>query len=55
MKKEIRILKQATNDSRVFSRFSENDILSLKSMNCIRGGDGGEDIWVDPPPPPPKP
>ncbi len=52
MKTKVESVKMAGKNGQVFSQFSENEILSPKFMNCIRGGDGGEDVWV---PPPPKP
>ena len=54
MKNAFESTKQVENEVRGFSKFSDMDILSLKSMNLIRGGDGGEED-LPPPPPPPKP
>jgi hypothetical protein len=53
MKNLFASVKLVKDQGKSFPKFSENDILSSKSMNCIRGGDGGEDVWSDPPPPKP--
>jgi len=53
MKNAFESKKQVRNDVQGFSKFSEMEILSPKSMNLIRGGDGGEDDISIPPPPKP--
>jgi hypothetical protein len=53
MKVAFESTNQVRNCDQVFSKFSENDILSTKSMNLIRGGDGGENVIIIPPPPRP--
>ena len=54
MKKEFGSVSQNSKFEKFLSNFSDSDILSSYSMNCIRGGEGGESDPV-PPPPPPKP
>lgn len=55
MKKVPESVKPVKNENDLFSRFSENEILSLQSMSRVRGGDGdgGLPIIIIPPPPPP--
>ena len=53
MKNVFRSSNQVMNVEKSFTKFSENEILSAKSMMCIRGGSG--DGGVSNPPPPPKP
>ena len=41
------------------SKLSEKEMLNLRAMSIVRGGDGegdgGADIIIIPPPPPPRP
>lgn len=51
MKKVNNAVKVVKNESDLFSIFSEEEILSLQSMSCVRGGDGdgGDPIIIIPP------
>lgn len=51
MKKVFESAKPVKNEEDLFSGFSENEILSLQSMICIRGGseDGSDPIIIIPP------
>lgn len=51
MKKANKSVKSIKNVNDAFSNFSENQILSLQSMSCIRGGtaDGSDPIIIIPP------
>jgi hypothetical protein len=50
MKNLFRSANQVKNLKNSFSNFSEENILSNWEMNCVRGGDGGDEL-----PPHPKP
>jgi len=51
MKKVPKSEKPIKKENDPFSRFSENEILSLQAMSCVRGGegDGGDPIIIIPP------
>jgi hypothetical protein len=53
MKKNVDSTGKVVFNDQVFQKFTENEILSMSSMNRIRGGDGGEEIIMIPPPPKP--
>ena len=58
MKTETKNVNLVKTIYRLFSNFSENEILLPNSMLLIRGGDGldpGGGIIIIPPPPPPPP
>ena len=54
MKKVPKSVMPVKNEIDLFSRFSEEEILSLQAMSCVRGGDGLDPIIIIPPPPPPQ-
>jgi len=51
MKEVFESTKPGKNEEDVFSGFSENEILSLQAMSCLRGGseDGSDPIIIIPP------
>ena len=50
MKKIIKSPKSVESETEVLSNFTENQILSLHEMNCVRGGDPeGDPIIIIPP------
>jgi len=53
MKRENKSEKIIRNLDHLVSNLSDNEILSLRAMRCVRGGkgEGGEDIPIIPPPP----
>lgn len=40
MKKAIRSSEETRNFDQLISKLSENEILNIQAMSCIRGGDG---------------
>jgi hypothetical protein len=50
MKKVNKSVKSDKHENDVFSIFSEEEILSLQAMLCVRGGDptGGDPIIIIP-------
>lgn len=50
MKKADKSAEAFRNFDQLISRFSENEILSIEAMSCVRGGegDGGEVIIEKP-------
>jgi hypothetical protein len=52
MKKAVKSAEAVRNFDQLISKFSENEILSIKAMSCVRGGegegDGGEPIIFKP-------
>jgi hypothetical protein len=57
MKKVPESVKPVRNENDLYSRFSENEILSQESMSYVHGGDGdgGDPIIIIPPKPPTAP
>jgi hypothetical protein len=57
MRRADKSAKTTRNLDLLVSRLSENEMLNLRSMSNVRGGDGegdgGEDIIIIPPPPKP--
>jgi hypothetical protein len=55
MKRADKSAKMTRNLDLLVSKLSENEILDLHAMRCVRGGDGegGGNIIIIPPPPPP--
>lgn len=57
MRRADKSANETRNLSLLISKLSENEILNIQAMSCIRGGDGeangGEDIIIIPPPPRP--
>jgi hypothetical protein len=55
MKRADNSTKTARNFDLLISGLSENEILNLQTMSCVRGGDGegngSGDIIIIPPPP----
>lgn len=53
MKNVKKLAKSIKHDNDAFSNFSENQILNLQAMSCVRGGDadGGVPIIIIPPRP----
>ena len=50
MKNVSNTLKPVKSETEVLSNFTENQILSLLEMNCVRGGDPeGDPIIIIPP------
>ncbi len=57
MKNVFESANQVRNEGHSFSKFFSKEILSSRDMNCIRGGDAGDDgggsgIGTPPPPEP---
>ena len=50
MKKVLKTLKLVKNEIDLFSSFSEEEILSLQAMSCVRGGDAIQDPIIIIPP-----
>ena len=59
MRKTAKSSKETRNLDLLVSKLSENEMLNLKALSIVRGGDGegngSEDIIIIPPPPPPIP
>jgi hypothetical protein len=56
MKKTVKTGKLISNFDQLFSHFSEDEILNVRSLISIRGGDGADNgNGTTPPPPPPPP
>jgi hypothetical protein len=55
MKRAGSSVKTTRNFDLLISKLSENEILNLKAMSSVRGGEGvgGGDIIIIPPPPKP--
>lgn len=55
MKRADKSAKSIRNFDQLISKLSENELLNLHEMSCVRGGeaDGGEDIIIIPRPPKP--
>lgn len=57
MKKLNKSSETIRNFDELISKFSENEILNLQAMRCVRGGDldgegnGGAPVVIIPPPP----
>lgn len=55
MKRLNKSAKTTRNFEQLISKLSENEILNLQAMSCVRGGEGegGGNIILIPPPPRP--
>jgi hypothetical protein len=53
MKRADKSAETIRNFDSLISKLSENEIIDLNSMRCIRGGDGNGSTPIVVPPPPP--